>query len=148
VTTRDEPTCATLLEVVAATLERAWHADTAWVDDWDATNPARGQCGSSALVVQDICGGAVMGGLVEDASPDGLIVHYWNRVEAADVDTTWQQFSSRARVVSGTEVERAEVLTTRWFVDRYETLRDRVGAAGALERFAPPATRNDRSLLA
>jgi hypothetical protein len=129
VTTADDAISASVLELVAATLERAWHADTAWVDDWNAANPARGQCGSSALVVQDLCGGSVMQGLVDDASPHGLIVHYWNRLGTDDVDTTWQQFSSGARVVSRIEVERTELLTSRWFVDRYETLRDRVGSA-------------------
>jgi hypothetical protein len=138
VTTRDDSACASLLEGVATTLQDAWHADTAWIDDWDATNPARGQCGTSALVVQDICGGAVMRGLVEDANPDGLIVHYWNRLDADDVDTTWQQFSFGARVVSGAEVERTELLTSRWLINRYETLRDRVESAGGRERAPAP----------
>jgi hypothetical protein len=152
VTTRDDSTCASLFEFVAATLERAWHADTAWIDDWDATNPARGQCGSSALVVQDLCGGAVIRGLVEDASPDGLIVHYWNRLEDDDADTTWQQFSLRARVVSGIEVDRTELLTSRWLVERYETLRDRVelvtcvsGSPDRRSSIAGPAFRIGRS---
>jgi hypothetical protein len=128
--TRSDAEVAAALENLVATLPRAWQADTAWIDDWDPTNPARGQCGSSALVVQDACGGVLMRGLVQESTGDP-IVHYWNSIDLAELDTTWRQFSAGARVVSRTEVDREHLLTTRWLIDRYETLRDRVGLRGA-----------------
>jgi hypothetical protein len=125
VTTQTDADSPASLAHVVTILEGAWRADTAWIDDWDPTNPARGQCGSSALVVQDLCGGALMRGLVEE-SPGDLIVHYWNALELGEFDSTWQQFADGARVVSSTQVEREHLLTTTWLTERYEALRDRV----------------------
>jgi hypothetical protein len=113
------------VESLAAKLRVSWSADTAWIDDWDMGNPPRGQCGSTALVVQHLCGGDLMRGLVEATRGD-LTVHYWNALDVGQLDLTWQQFPAMARIVLGEHVDRANLLTTSWFSDRYETLRARV----------------------
>jgi hypothetical protein len=114
---------------LAALMRRAWSADTAWIDDWHPRNPSRGQCGSSSLVLQDLLGGALMQGLVED-SPGPLIVHYWNHLAIGEVDVTWGQFDAAARIVHAEPVDRGDLLTNRWFTDHYEQLRARVARCG------------------
>lgn len=110
---------------LAAVLARAWKADSAWIDDWDDRNPARGQCGSTALVVQDLCGGSLMTGIVLDRS-FARHVHYWNVLGGDPVDLTWHQFPGPARIVRSERVERGLLLRGAWFTDRYELLRARV----------------------
>lgn len=63
-------------------LRSSWGADTTCLnakglERWHRGNPAHGQCGPTALVVQDLLGGdllvaGVSGGDEEDE------VHYWN----------------------------------------------------------------------
>lgn len=77
-------------------------------------------------MLQDVRGGALMSGLVEEA-PGVLTVHYWNVLDIGQVDVTWQQFPAAARIVLGERVEREDLLTSRWLTGRYETLRARVG---------------------
>jgi hypothetical protein len=112
------------LNRLASILPRVWCCDTAWIDDWDERNPARGQCGTTALVVQDLYGGALATGIVNNGSDD-LAVHYWNVLSTGPVDLTWQQFAPSAQVLRCQPVDRDYLLRTGWFVDRYEALRDR-----------------------
>ena len=112
------------LDALVSVLPRVWCANTAWIDDWDMRNPARGQCGTTALVVQDLHGGEVATGLVQSGFTTA--VHYWNVLASGPVDLTWQQFPATARVLHSETVLRAEMLRNSWFIDRYEALRDRV----------------------
>jgi hypothetical protein len=69
-----------------------------------------------------------MRGLVEETPQQPkLTVHYWNTIDIGQLDLTWQQFPASARTVLGEPVERADLLTSRWLTERYETLRARVG---------------------
>ena len=104
----------------------AWGADTAWIEDWRPSNGARGQCGSTAIVLQDLRGGDLMRGLVEEG-PGVRTVHYWNVLDIGQVDLTWEQFPSSARIVLGERVDRADLLVNRWFIERYVRLRRRSG---------------------
>jgi hypothetical protein len=113
------------ISALAEVLPLAWSADTAWIDDWQAGNPARGQCGSTALVLQDLCGGDLVHGIVHDGRR-AHIVHYWNVLDAGPIDLTWTQFGAAARVVRYEVVGRADLLWSAWFERRYETLRWRV----------------------
>jgi hypothetical protein len=61
-------------------------------------------------------------------------VHYWNLLGVGRMDLTWQQFPATARIVLAERVERGDLLVNRWFVQRYETLRDRVSARAELPR--------------
>src|SRR4051794_19006176 len=116
----------------AATVRAAWSAETAWIDAWDPRNPARGQCGTSSLALQDEHGGTVVRGLVHDtgrcAAP---AVHYWNVIDGRHVDLTWQQFSPSAFVLRSDVVGRDDLLVSRWFEDRYDTLRRRIDSGPA-----------------
>jgi len=118
--------------VLAATVRSAWTAETAWIDEWDAANPARGQCGTSTLVLQDEHGGRLVRGLVHETGRSAVpTVHYWNVLDGRHVDLTWQQFSSTAFVLRSQVVERGELLVSDWFTHRYATLRRRIDARPA-----------------
>jgi hypothetical protein len=119
------------IDEIARAIRSGWAADTAWIDDWDERNAPRGQCGSSALVLQDLRGGSLLRGRV--AVDGDEIVHYWNVLDLGQVDLTWHQFPTHARFVHSEVVERAEMLPTRWFADRAALLRIR--ADDALARF-------------
>jgi hypothetical protein len=112
---------------LGATVRSAWDDGTCWIDDWDPRNPARGQCGTSALVLQDECGGHLALGIVHETGRSVVpAVHYWNVVHGRHVDLTWQQFPSSAFVLRWERVDRQDLLVSEWFVDRYATLRSRV----------------------
>jgi hypothetical protein len=113
------------IDEVAEHIRSAWRADSAWIDDWDAGNAPRGQCGSTALVVQDLFGGSLMRALVA-VTPNDHAVHYWNVVGIGQVDLTWHQFPATATIVHGEPVERRDLLATAWLDGRYRALRDRV----------------------
>jgi hypothetical protein len=92
------PTCdaAAMLSVdmLRPLLQAAWGPDTSYPDaseDWRPDNPARAQCGMTALVVQDLLGGDLILGEVH---VDGVKVenHYWNRLpDGSEVDLTADQ---------------------------------------------------------
>jgi hypothetical protein len=90
--------------------------------DWDASNPARDQCGVTALVVNDLLGGDLILGEVHI---DGAHVdyHWWNRFGLLDVDLTREQFAPH-EVVVGREVrKRPPNNELRRCVDEYLLLR-------------------------
>jgi hypothetical protein len=112
---------------LAAAIRSAWSAETAWIDDWDSRNPARGQCGTSALVLQDACGGELVRGVVHETGRSSTpVVHYWNVLDDQHLDVTWQQFCAWAFVVRSERVERDQLLVNDWFVTRYRALRRRL----------------------
>lgn len=119
----------TLLDIERA-IRSSWGADTCAPEDlpdWHAGNPARGQCGVTALVLNDLLGGDLVRGEVHR---DGRRVdsHWWNRfAEGFEIDLTREQFSPDETVGPGTAIERPpEVGRLR---DEYEILRGRVLAA-------------------
>jgi hypothetical protein len=100
--------------------------------DWSPQNPARGQCGVTALVLQDHLGGELMIGDVVHADGSRQGVHYWNRLpDGREVDLTWEQFVDGERLVEGSArslgwPERS--LDSR-VIEQYRTLAARVAAA-------------------
>lgn len=70
-----------------------WTSDPVDQPGWSESNPASGQCASTALVVQDLLGGEL---LVADVKGDGGApqgVHYWNRLAGGiELDLTREQF--------------------------------------------------------
>jgi len=90
-------------------LRAAWGSDTCDphdLEDWRPDNPARGQCGVTALVD-----------------------HYWNRLpDGRDIDFTADQFDP-AEVVSGGQVQHRPPNAPVWCREQYELLRRRVLAA-------------------
>ena len=95
------------LAAVTAAVEAGWGPDTCDPHDlplWHAGNPARGQCGVTALVVHDLLGGEL---LLAEHDRDGARygVHWWNRLpDGTEVDLT------RAQLGPGEAVGRPEVV--------------------------------------
>jgi hypothetical protein len=92
-------------------LERAIRAgwsratcDPVDVEDWCPENPARGQCGVTALVLHDLLGGELLIADVLHADGSRQGVHYWNRLPGGvEIDLTREQFT-RSEVVQAATV--------------------------------------------
>ncbi|SIN44654.1 hypothetical protein SAMN04489832_7308 [Micromonospora cremea] len=112
-------------------LRGGWGADTCDphdVQDWHAGNAARGQCGVTALIIQDLLGGELI--LGEVLAGDAKVgYHYWNRLaDGREVDLTADQFQPPEVVVGG-QVQQRPPGPPRRCRQQYEILRDRVFAA-------------------
>jgi hypothetical protein len=126
---------------VAAAMPQAWCLETcdpADVEHWTPDNPSRGQCGPTALVVNDALGGDLLVAEVlwADGSQQGW--HYWNLLaDGNEIDLTREQFTGAERVQPGTRVERPDRLPHRC-VDEYLLLRQRTLAvlSGRLDLLA------------
>jgi hypothetical protein len=111
-------------------IRAAWGVDTCASEDvpmWHPANPARGQCGVTALVLNDLLGGDLVCGEVH---VNGVRVdyHWWNRLAGGlDVDLTREQFSPEEIVVGGRVVIRPATMSR--CQEEYERLRGRVLAA-------------------
>jgi hypothetical protein len=108
----------------------SWGADTCAPDDladWHPVNPSRGQCGVTALVLNDLFGGDL---LLDEVHVDGQRVghHWWNRFgAAAEVDLTLEQFRPDEVVTAGRVIERPPGPPRRCH-EQYDILRARVFA--------------------
>ncbi|SDT24727.1 YunG family protein [Actinoplanes derwentensis] len=116
------------LELLRPAIEAGWGVDTCDPHDlpeWRADNPARGQCGVTALIVQDLLGGELIVGEVQvEAAKVGH--HYWNRLpDGQDVDLTAGQFHP-SEVVVGGQVQQRPPGPPRRCREQYELLRHRV----------------------
>jgi len=117
------------LEQASKAVERSWSIETCDpVDaaDWSLNNPARGQCGSTALVMNDLFGGELLVAEVlrSDHSRQGF--HYWNRLpDGHEIDLTRHQFSVAEVVQTARTVARPPGPPKRCAV-QYDLLRDRV----------------------
>jgi hypothetical protein len=86
----------TSLRAIERAVRAAWGADVcedpADVPRWSRANPSRGQCGPTALVLNDLLGGDLC--VAEVRLPDGTQqgFHWWNRLAGVDVDLTREQF--------------------------------------------------------
>jgi len=116
------------LELLRPIVRAAWGPDTCYPnasEEWQQDNPARAQCGMTALVVQDLLGGDLILGEVH---VDGAKVgnHYWNRLpNGTEIDLTADQFRLGEVVVNGQVVHRPPDAPRR-FREQYELLRERV----------------------
>jgi hypothetical protein len=119
----------TLTDVERA-VRTSWGEDTCDPtdrQDWHPGNPARGQCGVTALVLNDLLGGDLVLGEVHVAG-ERTGVHYWNRFAGLDVDLTRDQFRKDEHVVGGQVVARPAGPPRRCR-EEYDLLRDRVRKA-------------------
>jgi 8-oxo-dGTP pyrophosphatase MutT (NUDIX family) len=106
----------------------AWGPDTCDpvdLKDWRPDNPARGQCGVTALVLHDLLGGdLILGEVHENGTRRGH--HYWNRLpDGTEVDLTQDQFRPDETVTGGVTVARPSGLPRRCR-GQYKLLRHRV----------------------
>jgi ADP-ribose pyrophosphatase YjhB (NUDIX family) len=128
-----------MLRMLLPILLRCWGPDTcdpSDLADWHPGNPARGQCGTTALVVREILGGDLLHAKVTaGGSPAGH--HYWNRLpDGSELDLTREQFRPGELVVgSGAPVHVPEGPPQR-LRGQHALLRHRV--LTALGRIAPP----------
>jgi hypothetical protein len=95
---------------VSEAIHASWSAQTcdpAARAQWSAANPARGQCGVTALVLNDLLGGDLI--LADVRRPDGTKQghHYWNRLpDGSEIDLTIGQFDEGEVVQQGRPVIR------------------------------------------
>ncbi|WP_305788245.1 YunG family protein [Symbioplanes lichenis] len=124
----------TTLEELRPALRAAWGRDTCDphdLDDWTPRNPARGQCGVTALVVQDLLGGELV---LAEVHVAGVKVghHYWNRLPGGrEIDFTADQFRTEERVVGGAVQSRPAGPPGRCR-EQYELLRGRLIERGIM----------------
>ncbi|MFD5028076.1 hypothetical protein [Streptomyces sp. NPDC058373] len=124
-----------LLTDIEAAIRASWGADTTTPNHrphWSPDNPARDQCGVTAMVLHDLLGGELIRGVVR---VDGVQTdfHWWNRLGAGvEIDLTREQFAPEEIVSDGEAVPRpAHFARLR---EEYELLRSRV-----LTRLTRPA---------
>ena len=116
-------------EDLEAAIRAAWALDTCDpvdADDWSAANPARGQCGSTALTIHDLLGGEVLIAEVirSDGSRQG--VHYWNLLpDGAEIDLTREQFSG-SEVIQQPRILRRPAGLPKRCAEQYLSMRHRV----------------------
>lgn len=119
------------IETLRPLFEAAWGPDTcdpAHLPHWQSDNPAGGQCGVTALVVQDLLGGEL---ILAEVQVDQVKVgnHYWNRLpDGTEVDLTADQFRPE-EVVSVGQVCPRPPDAPRRCREQYELLRSRVMGA-------------------
>lgn len=118
-----------LLTEIEHAVRRSLGADTCPPEsraEWSPGNPARGQCGVTAMVLNDLLGGELICGevLVNGEHRD---YHWWNRLATGvEIDLTREQFGADEIVSGGVVVPRTPVSTWRRLREEYEVLRCRV----------------------
>ncbi|QRG70160.1 YunG family protein [Brevibacillus choshinensis] len=72
---------------LAKILQRVWSIESS--SKWTPDNPAKGQCGVTALVVHDLFSGDIL----KTQTPDGW--HYYNLINGVRRDFTESQFTEK-----------------------------------------------------
>lgn len=121
----------TLSEIEAA-VRSSWGPDTFFASaDYMARGsgrPSRGQCGTTALVVQALLGGDLM---VADVEYEGRVegVHYWNVTPGGvELDLTRDQFTPAESLVNQRRVTRGRNSSNAG-EQPFQLLQERVTAA-------------------
>jgi hypothetical protein len=92
---------------------------------WDPANPARGQCGVTALIVNDLLGGDLVRAEVHVAG-ERVDFHWWNLLPGGvEVDLTRDQFGPEEIVTAAVALARPTTPMKRG-QEEYLTLRRRV----------------------
>jgi hypothetical protein len=119
------------LHDIARAARGAWDRDTCDPDDladWRPGNPARGQCGVTALLVHDLFGGDLVLGTVRvGGALRGF--HWWNVLPGeVEVDLTREQFGPHEVVGEAQRIGRPAG-DPRRCLEQYRLFRERVLAA-------------------
>ncbi|MFE0704610.1 hypothetical protein [Streptomyces sp. NPDC058872] len=130
-----------LLADIERAVRSSWSADTCTPEfrsRWSPDNPARDQCGVTAMVVNDLLGGDLIRGEVH-VNGERVDYHWWNRLGTGiEIDLTREQFGPEELVIGGTVIPRPPA--TEWcrLREEYELLRDRVREELDRGRERPP----------
>lgn len=102
---------------VAVALLGSWSSKTS--GQWLATNPARGQCNVTALLINELFGGQIL----KTPLPEGD--HFYNRIDGRRIDLTDIQFDSpvnyldvesdRTEAFAGTSASKYTALKAAFF---------------------------------
>jgi hypothetical protein len=134
-----------LLTDIERAVRSSWGADTSppeFRSRWSPDNPARGQCGVTAMVLNDLLGGELIRGEVQ-VNGQFRDYHWWNRIGLeVEIDLTREQFRPEEIVTGGTVIPRPPVTEWRRLREEYELLRSRV--LEKLDRHAPGANEPSR----
>ncbi|WP_223772459.1 hypothetical protein [Streptomyces sp. 135] len=118
-----------LLTDIERAVHSSWDADTSppeFRSRWRPDNPARGQCGVTAMVLNDLLGGELIRGEVQ-VNGQRRDYHWWNRVGlGVEIDLTREQFRPEEIVTGGTVIPRPPMTEWRRLREEYELLRSRV----------------------
>jgi hypothetical protein len=119
------------LSELEAALRASWSPDTAYASveylARGAEHPSRGQCGTTALVIQHLLGGELM---VADVQHEGRVdgVRYWNLLPSGcELDLTSDQFAETESLVNARRVIGARNPANAG-EGPYQLLRSRVAA--------------------
>ena len=121
----------TLNEIEAA-VRASWGPETAFASAAymaRGRQPSRGQCGTTALVIQDLLGGDLM---VADVACEGQVevVHYWNAMPGGvELDLTRDQFTAGESLVDPRRVTTRRSSSATAGEQAFQLLRERVTAA-------------------
>ncbi|MEU8548083.1 hypothetical protein AB0C81_13965 [Streptomyces roseoverticillatus] len=116
-----------LLTDIEGAVRSSWGVDTCtpeYRSRWTPDNPARDQCGVTALILNDLLGGDLIRGEVRVGGVQ-TDFHWWNRLgEGVEIDLTREQFRPEEIVTGGVVIPRPpEIKRLR---EEYELLRARV----------------------
>ncbi|SEQ97764.1 hypothetical protein SAMN05216481_12322 [Streptomyces radiopugnans] len=118
-----------LLTDIERAVRSSWSAETCTPEfrsRWSEDNPARDQCGVTAMVLHDLLGGELLRGEVH-VGGERVDYHWWNRLGLGiEIDLTREQFGPEEIVTEGIVIPRPPVSEWRRLRQEYELLRDRV----------------------
>lgn len=118
-----------LLTDLENAIRGSWSAETCTPEfrsRWTEDNPARDQCGVTAMVLNDLLGGELVRGEVH-VDGERVDYHWWNRLGAGmEIDLTREQFGPEEIVTEGIVIPRPPLSEWRRLRQEYELLRDRV----------------------
>ncbi|ARF52935.1 YunG family protein [Streptomyces gilvosporeus] len=118
-----------LLTDIEQAVRSSWSAETCtpgFRSRWTKDNPARDQCGVTAMVLNDLLGGELIRGEVH-VNGEFVDYHWWNRLGMGiEIDLTREQFRPDEIVAGGIVIPRPPVTEWRRLREEYELLRDLV----------------------
>ena len=106
-------------------IEDAWSYETTFLrDEWLVTESfATGQCGVTALYVQEKLGGELFEGWIDNEKNRR---HFFNVVNGMLIDLTWKQFPERTPLYHPKVITRSDILANDWFIERYQNFLNNV----------------------